>query len=206
MIKTNNEFLNYLVEFNRLEPNNGITEIAFNSSERIIEQKRNVHSVFIIKSGIAKCYLTEDTGKDFIQGFLGKGQIFGELELLNTNLSFCAIEAITDMVLFKIPSDHFDDLLEKNKKFNRQILKLLASKIRFTALRSSYQQSHSSLNNFIRLKEMVPELIEKISKRDISNYLGITERSLNRTLNSLKEKELFANQKPNSSDILTRTE
>lgn len=206
MIRTNKEFLNYLVEFNRLQPDNGIIEITHKPSERIIEQKRNVHSVFIIKSGIAKCYLTEDTGKDFIQGFFGEGQIFGELELLNPNLSFCTIESITEMVLFKVPNNHFQDLLENNKKFNRQILKLIASKIRFSSLRHSYQQSHPSLNNFLRLREMFPELTEKISKRDISNYLGITERSLNRTLNSLKEKKNFALIKPNSNGILTRTE
>lgn len=190
MIRTNKEFSDYLVEFNRREPNNGIAEITFNPSEKIIEQRRNVHSVFIIKSGIAKCYLTEDTGKDFIQGFFGEGQIFGELELLNINLSFCAIEAITEMVVFKIPSSRFYDLLENNNKFNRQVLKLLASKIRFSSLRHSYQQSHPSINNYLRLREMFPELTEKISKRDIANYLGITERSLNRTLNALKEKGL----------------
>lgn len=188
MIRINKEFLNYLVEFNRLEPNNGIAEIAFSPSEKIIEQNRNVHSVFIIKSGIAKCYLTEDTGKDFIQGFFGEGQIFGELELLNTDLSFCTIEAIAEMVVFKIQRNRFHYLLENNKKFNKQVLKLLASKIRFSSLRHSYQQSHPSIDNYLRLKEMFPELTEKISKRDIANYLGITERSLNRTLYSLKER------------------
>lgn len=192
MIRKNKKFLNYLDEFNLNDPNNGIAEITFSSSEKIIEQKRNVHSVFIVKSGIAKCYMTEDTGKDFIQGFFGEGHIFGELELLNVNLSFCTIEAITEMVLFKIPGNQFNNLLENNKNFNYQILKLLASKIRFSSLRHSYQQSHPSLHNFLRLKENFPELTNKISKQDIANYLGITERTLNRTLNSLKEKEFVS--------------
>jgi len=192
MIRKNEEFLNFLIELKRLVPNSGIAEIVVSPSQRIIEQKRNVHAVFIVKSGIAKCYLTQDTGKDFVQGFFGKGQIFGELELLNSNLSFCTIEAITEMEFFKIPSNHFHDLLETNKKFNLQILKALASKIRLSSLRHSYQQSHPSLNNYLRLQEKFPDLIEKISKQDIANYLGITARSLNRTLNSLKEKDLIA--------------
>ena len=50
----------------------------------------------------------------------------------------------------------------------------------------SYNQTHDVEQNLARLRKNVPDLLEKISKKDIANYLGITVRSLNRTLKSEK--------------------
>ena len=153
--------------------------------EKIITQKTNVRSVFLIKNGLAKCYLTEDTGEDFIQEFFGMGEIFGEIESITDEISFCTIEALTPTTYFKIPRNAFLNLVKEDKSFNALLLQLMATKIRYTALRHSYNQTHSLEANLKRLLAEFPELLQQISKKDIANYLGITVRSLNRTLKEL---------------------
>lgn len=187
MIRRNEALLNYITRLFQSENNEAIIRDVCCPKQIILEQRRNVYNAYIISSGIAKCYQTEDTGKDFIQEFFGAGEIFGEIELFNQDISFCSIEAITELIIYKIPKDYFKLLIEKDKVFNRLILTTLAAKIKDAALRHSYNQSHPIKNNLLRLQEQFPDLIEIISKKDIANYLGITERSLNRTLSELKK-------------------
>jgi CRP-like cAMP-binding protein len=126
--------------------------------------------------------MTQDTGTDFIQEFFGEGEIFGEIEMFNNDLSLCSNEAITPLTIFKIQKDDFHMLIDQDKTFSQLILKSLTAKIKYTAIRHSYNQSHTIEANLMRLKRSFPNLNETIPKRDLANYLGITERSLNRVL------------------------
>lgn len=189
MIRINKELLQYITEL-RSRREDCIIGEKYDPGEQVIGQEKRVLSVHIVKKGIVKCYLTEDNGKDFIQEFFGEGEIFGEIEVLNGTLSFCAVEAITGTDIYRIPREQFNLLLQNDKKFNTLILKALATKIRYTGLRHSYHQSHAIEDNFLRLKAQFPRLTGVISKRDIANYLGITQRSLNRVISELQQKDL----------------
>lgn len=183
MVRINKELLSYLLTNVSHDPL--IDQEEFRGKEIVVEAEKRLYSVYIIKKGIAKCYLTEDTGKDFIQEFFGEGEIFGEVEMLNNEASFCTIEAITDLTVYKIPMKHFETLLEENRTMNLLVLKALASKIKYKALRHSYNQSHAIEDNLQRLQEQFPEFNKVISKKDVANYLGVTERSLNRIIRGL---------------------
>jgi CRP-like cAMP-binding protein len=158
----------------------------YKTKEVILKQDKKYSSLYIIKSGIAKCYLSDENGKDFIQEFLGEGMEFGELEVFSGALSFCSIEAISSVDVYKMSHQHYNELLENDPIFNRLVLKALAKKIGYKAPRHSFQQSYSIEKNILKLKKSYPEYYDIIPKNDIANYLGITIRSLNRTLNSLK--------------------
>lgn len=188
MIRINQEFLDFI---NKCSTQSGfkdlIIEQQYKPKELIIKQESKVLDVFIVREGIAKCYLTEDTGKDFVQEFFGEGQIFGEVEMFNDEFSFCSIEALTPLSVLKISRENFIYLLSQNREFNWFILKLLASKIKYKGIRHSFNQSHSTETNLQRLESQFPGLHGVIPKKDIANYLGITERNLNRAIKTLKE-------------------
>lgn len=186
MIRKNSALIAYVNRLFQSQKEDLIIEERYDPKAIVLEQRKNVYAAYIIRRGIAKCYQTEDTGTDFIQEFFGEGEIFGEIELFNQDISFCSIEAITELVIYKIPKAYFYQLLEEDKVFNRLLLKALAAKIKYAALRHSYNQSHPIKNNLVRLKEQFPNLYTIIAKKDIVNYLGITERSLNRALNDLE--------------------
>ncbi|MEA5427785.1 Crp/Fnr family transcriptional regulator [Arcicella lustrica] len=191
MLRINKELLNFLVALYHSDTEGNIIEQTFQPKSQILQENKQVFSVYIIKSGIAKCYLTEDTGDDFIQEFFGEGWIFGEIEVIRDELSFCSIDAISELVVYKISRDFFNKLLSTNEAFNRLILKILANKIYFKAIRHSYNQSHPVESKLLRLKDDFADLANLISKQEIANYLGITIRSLNRTLKELKAKGLM---------------
>ncbi|OUS02855.1 hypothetical protein A9Q86_02060 [Flavobacteriales bacterium 33_180_T64] len=185
MIRKDIDFLTYIELLYKKFPDYFILE-QYHSKALILKQDKRYHSLYIIKEGISKCYISDENGKDFIQEFLGEGMEFGELEVFSGNLSFCSIEAITKVDVYKISHQHYNELLENDPVFNRFVIKAMANKIGYKAPRHSFQQSYSIEKNILKLKESHPDFDKIFSKNDIANYLGITTRSLNRTLNSLK--------------------
>ncbi|UII24001.1 Crp/Fnr family transcriptional regulator [Fulvivirga ligni] len=183
MIRKNQDLLNYIIK----TPDNQFIKKVFNKGEIILEQRKNVQNIFIISSGLAKCYRSEDNGKDFIQEFFSTGEICGEVEVFTNTLSFCSIEAISDMEVYKIRRDQFDQLLQTDQTFNRLIMTALANKISYKSKRHAYQWAHDAESNILNILEANPDLLEMISKQDFANFLGITLRSLNRILHQLKE-------------------
>lgn len=190
MIRVNKELLDFMTMLYEAAPNKLIVEQKFERKQIVIEQAAEIRFVHIVKSGIAKCYLSNEDGSEFIQEFFGPGEIFGEIEMFNDDESFSAVEALTDLTAYRISRENFERLLSENPKFNRLILRALAAKIKYKALRHSFNQLNTIEKNLLRLRQQFPELLNTISKPDIANYLGITERSLNRAFKKLKENEL----------------
>jgi CRP-like cAMP-binding protein len=188
MIRTNQELLDYV---SKIHNQDVILEQTFAPFQTVFEQEKQVNSVFIVKSGIAKCFLTEENGNDFVEEFFGEGGIVGEIEIINNHISVCGISAITQLTVYKISSANFKHLLDKDKAFNQLILKALSAKIYYKASRHAHNQLHDVEANLLRIKREFPEMFDAIPKLDIANYLGVTLRSLNRTLNELRVKNLI---------------
>lgn len=84
--------------------------------------RENISSVYILKVVLDKCFLTEDTGTDFIEEIFGEGEIIGGIEIINNQTTLCTIEAITELTVFVIKREDFNILLVANSTFNKMIL------------------------------------------------------------------------------------
>ncbi|MEM1407640.1 MAG: Crp/Fnr family transcriptional regulator [Bacteroidota bacterium] len=187
MIRTNTAFLDFILANQNNYPEGYVQELSINKGHRLIRQRSSVNAVSIIKEGIAKCFVYQDDGTDFILEFFGLGEVVGEIEMLNNEFSFAAVEALTPMTVLRIPRDRFNELLTKDKVFNHHVLKLLAGKVKYKATRFSFTHTHTLEQTLTKMLNDMPDLLEVISKKDLVSYLGITERSLNRILKILKD-------------------
>lgn len=187
MIRVNPELVAYTEQLFK-KGEHTISEESFGANELILEQNHRYTKIYVIREGIAKCYISDENGKDFIQEFLGEGLEFGELEIFNNRPAICSVASITPLKAFAISHSSFNTLLDTDSHFNRLIMKALADKIRYKAPRHSYQHGYPIEDNILKLKREFPEMTEMISKKDIANYIGVTQRSLNRALKELKEK------------------
>lgn len=188
MIRSNPELLNYIKNLAEHAPENGLIRRHISAGEMILAPQQHVFNAFIIETGLAKCYLVEDNGNDFIQEFFSEGALFGEIELINDHPAFSYIQAITEMEIYQISKPIFQETLKSDFTFNQLILKALATKVHYKAIRHSFHQSHPIEANLLRLNQELPNFFNLISKPDIASYLGITLRSLNRALSTLKSK------------------
>jgi CRP-like cAMP-binding protein len=179
MIRTNKELLDYV---GKIDDSAIISEQKYVPFQTLIEQGKRVNSIFIIKSGIAKCFLTDENGNDFVEEFFGEGGIVGEIEIINNHVSICEISAITELSVYKISGTYFKHLLDNDKIFNQLILKALSAKIHYKASRHAHNQLNDVEANLLRIQKEFPQMFNAIPKLDIANYLGVTLRSLNRAL------------------------
>lgn len=185
MIRTNKELFNYINNLVLSGAVNSFSEHNFAPLQEILTEGKNVFSVYIMKSGIVKCYLTTENGNNFIQEFFSEGELFGEIELMDDSYSYCTVKAIDEVTVYKIQKKDFLELLDHDKKFNRLFIEALIIKLKYKATRHSYNQSHVIEDKLTRLKMKFPELEKVLSKQDIADYLGITLRALNRTIKTM---------------------
>jgi CRP-like cAMP-binding protein len=158
---------------------------SLDPGERLILQDQTLSSVYIIKSGVIKCFITENNERDYILDFLGEGQILGEIEAIRHTKATCTIEAITPLTVYAISSAQFRHFLETVPAFNAVLMEVMVNRVAWISEKAARQQLYT-------LAEILPQLLTALesqqitfTKQDLSEYLGISVRSLNRLLKDI---------------------
>jgi len=161
---------------------NAITLRELRPKQRLISQDQALSNVYIIKSGVIKCYITEENAKDYILDFLGEGEVLGEIEAIRHTRAGCTIEAITPLTVYTISSAQFRHFMETVPAFNAILFELVVTRVSRISEKAARQQLYT-------LAEILPQLLSALesqqitfTKQDLSEYLGISVRSLNRLL------------------------
>lgn len=187
MLRTNQAFLDYFgTLYNAQENRKDIVVKSFSRDENILSQDMPLSKLMLIKEGIAKCYFTEENGKDYIVEFLGNGEILGEVELIKNINCLCGVQAVSEVIVYEAHIPYFKSLIQKDLALNHLLLDSFAERIINTSSRASYQQLYTVEHSLGQLLDMQAKQGIKISKEDMAAYLGITVRSLNRILKDLK--------------------
>lgn len=190
MLRTNQSFLAYVSDlYEKQNRKEDIIVRSFEEGELLVSQNEEVNKVMLLREGIVKCSLTEKNGKEYILEFSGSGEIIGELESIREVKALCTIEALTAVKVYSISIPYFKKLLKEDIVFNGFLLNVFAERISNTSSRASYQQLYTVEESLNRLLELQSEQDVKISKENMAAYLGVSVRSLNRSLKSLLNKD-----------------
>lgn len=190
IIRTGSEILNFLQQAKGFLQLSGVTELSFGVGDVIIQQGQIGTDIFLISEGLTKCFVTEANGKEFVQEFLGKGQLVGEIEVLLGSRSFSSVIALSKVSAIKISRFAFDTVQAEYPYFNALLAKALAVKLKDTAVRASYQQTYATEKTLKNLMMLSKDSKVRLIKSDISSYLGITPRALNRLLKKLDSAQI----------------
>ncbi|WP_300670507.1 Crp/Fnr family transcriptional regulator [Soonwooa sp.] len=186
MIRTNDDFLDFFEH----KINSDFEEKTFAAGDIIIKQDSYIKNILLVKSGLLKCSRFDNDGIEFVQEFFSTGEILGEIETIISNSetkTIAEVQAITEVVCYKISLATFQNLIFENTEFNGLLLKMLANKIRYKALRYSFMQTHTLAQNIAEITKSYPNILSVIHKNDLANYFGVTLRSLNRSLKDFAE-------------------
>ncbi|KAA0992181.1 Crp/Fnr family transcriptional regulator [Dyadobacter aurulentus] len=188
MLRTNLSFLSFTETLFAQQLNE--REVAlevFPKGTAILRRGALSRKVFVVKSGITKCFFSEENGKDYIVEFLAEGEIIGEIEAIKGIACLCNIEAITEVQAYSLSVGYFKNLLTQNPAFNQLLLEEMAERIINTSSRSSAQQLYTLEQGLKKLLAFQERQQTVISKGNMASYLGITLRSLNRALKNISE-------------------
>ena len=187
MLRTNNAFLSFIEPlYNSQQHKEDILLKEYSAEQLLLQQGEKPAKVLLLKEGITECYFNEEDDRKFIVEFLGRGEIMAEIEIVRNIPILCTVKAITPVKAYAISISYFKSLIEKDLSFNKLLLESFAERICNTAIRASFQQLHTVEHTLGKLLELQNAQDLDISKEDMAAYLGITIRSLNRTLKKLK--------------------
>ena len=204
MIKTNQQLLEFFESWREKHPHQrDISLQKFRPDESLIWQGDDAGDLFLLIEGIAKCFIREENGREYVLAFLGKGEIVGEVEAVLGSENLSNISALTSIQAFRIKRAFFEKLLEGNANFNRLILREFAIRLQNTAKRASYQQTFPAEYKVLKILSLWEKEETSLSKADLADYLALPIRSLNRVLKDLNEKGLLES-KGNQLKILSK--
>lgn len=186
MLRTNEDFLDYAQQrYEEQERKEAVILKHFVKGQRLFTQQELATKVLLITEGITKVFFTEDNDKEFIVEFLGRGEIIGEVEFLRGIPILCSIEALTDVSVYAFSIPYFKSLLSRDIQLNKLLLDTMAGRLIHTSSRASYQQLYTLEHSLHKLFALQSKQEIALSKEDMSAYLGISVRSLNRVLKGM---------------------
>ncbi len=186
MLRTNLQFLSFIEDIYLEYPQTEVLLKDYPQGSFLCKQGEWQYRVIVIKSGFVKCFTSEENGKDFIQEFMGKGEIIGEIEAIRNTKCLCNVEAVSNVQAYSFSTSFFKSLLDTNHLFNNLLLNELVERIACTSVRAAYQQLYTIKHGLSKLLDLQDKQGIKLSKADMASYLGIDIRSLNRALKELK--------------------
>src|SRR5258707_8251451 len=150
-------------------------------------------SLYILLSGRAKAFVSEEDGREVVLSTVRVGDYFGEL-VLDGGPRSASIMTLEACRFFVIPRGDIEGLLDRNPAFARHLISMLIGKVRSLtqkvldlALKDVYGRFAKFIDeNAIEQKgtRVVPE---RLTQHDIAARIGASRRMVNRIVKDLTE-------------------
>jgi CRP-like cAMP-binding protein len=181
---------------------------TFKKKDLIYMEGQNPNHLFRIEKGQVKTFKVNYFGKELITGIYRTGDFIGYIPLLENKAYNENAEALEEVQVSVIPKADFLDLIESNKEVAKKFINMMSSgmedlenRLLEIAYQTVRQRVASALLKLHAKSDSDTQLI--ISRRDLSNIVGTTTESLNRTLMDFKEEGLI-DICPNGLNILNK--
>lgn len=141
-----------LVELFRGLDESQLKQIAAISHQEVYQEKDTVFkqgsvgdALYVIGRGQVEVVVRGSTGESFAAIYLGEGQIFGEMALIDQGTRSASIQVVEDnTTLYRIGTDNFIDLCQSNTDIGYIMMRNLAQDLSFKLRHRDYDLTSSS--------------------------------------------------------------
>lgn len=158
----------------------------------IIQEGDEASALYVIESGQAKVYLSNEDGKEVIINMLGEGEIFGELALIDDAPRSASVKTTKPTHLAVISRTGFKQLLASHTDIALRLLvdvtrrvRLLSESIRSLALLDVYGRVAKVLLDLAQEHDGQLIIREKPTQQDIANRVGASREMVARIMKDL---------------------
>jgi CRP/FNR family transcriptional regulator, cyclic AMP receptor protein len=154
-------------------------------------------SLFAIGAGTVKISVPSVEGKDAVFNVLGKGDIFGEIALLDGHPRTADATAVTDCELYVIERRDFLPVVREEPEIALRLIEILCSRLRRT---TEQAEEVMFLDLPSRLAKALMRLVDadsagmrerkiSITQKDLGNIIGMSRESTNKQLRLWEDKK-----------------
>lgn len=171
--------------------------IIFRKNEVIFRESEPAERMFLIDVGRVKLSIASATGQELMIAVLGRGDIFGELAVIDRGPRAMDARAMEDSRVYALASDVFWSLLENRPALARRLLELMARRLRRADQTSQdlvfFDAPTRLARRLLDLAEEHGEPINgageirvtvKLTQDEVAQMIGVSRGSVNRLLAS----------------------
>lgn len=167
----------------------------YSAREFCLEQGEIHDTFYIIVDGEVDIYTESEQGKRFYMMTYGKGCFIGELELFNRTPYLSRVESKGTVKTLEVDRELCIQWLKKDNNFNEYVLKKLCE-ITYISMQKIGVNSLYTLKQ--RICQYIIDSTEAKGKKTfaldvdaVSDYMGVTKRSVNRVFKELRDKGII---------------
>jgi CRP/FNR family cyclic AMP-dependent transcriptional regulator len=165
----------------------------FAKNEVIFHRDDPAAHVYLVATGTVKISIDEESGQEVVIALIRGGDVFGELALFDEGQRSATVTALTETTAFTLASRDFSDVIQHNPGAMRELLALLARRIR----RST---GHIEDLVFLDLPGRVAKClidqneifgnhgVVELTQEDVASFVGATRVAVNRVLVELERR------------------
>jgi|GEM_PF-1040815 len=173
-----------------------IIENKVSPGKVIIAQDGAPKELFFILQGTVKIFHTTRKGSEYLMAVAGPGELVGEVEMLTNECHICSVKAITDSRLGVVKKTDYLDWLREDHNFSLLVNKAICFRLQKISARAAmhliYPLEYSVLKYIKDAVHASPVKTLLVSKKELAEYLGTSQRSINRILKKLQEQEILS--------------
>jgi CRP/FNR family cyclic AMP-dependent transcriptional regulator len=175
--------------------------VRYQKGEMIFREGEPAERLFLIDRGKVKLSITGHTGQEMLIGVLGRGQIFGELAVIDRGSRAMDARAMEATQVHWMAADVFWTMLENRPALARRLLELMARRLRRADQTS---QDLVFFDSPTRLARRLLELAEehgehvgegeairitvRVTQEEMAQMIGVTRESANRLIASFAQR------------------
>jgi CRP/FNR family cyclic AMP-dependent transcriptional regulator len=178
------------------------SQVRYGRGETIFREGEPADCLFLIDQGVVKLFMGSPGGPELLIAFLGRGQIFGELGLLDRGPRAMNAKAMDGSTVFALQSEVLWGVLDERPALARRLLELMARRLRRADQASQDLVFFDATTRLARrLLQLAQEHGEpvgdgdavrisvRVTQRDIAQMIGVQRGSANRLLASFARRE-----------------
>ena len=154
---------------------------------QIIKSEEVPSKIYMLVSGVIRCYLSTESGKEFNKSFYLSSSFVASLTaLIKKEPSLFVFETISDCKIYEIDYSELMELCKDDLSLKSLHIKVLEMVYFNYEKRLVDLISLDAKDRYYELKKQIPNIDEIISQYHIASYLGITPVQLSRIRKKLK--------------------
>ncbi len=156
-------------------------EVSFSKNDYLLKEGQVEKKYWFIESGFIRSYVIDTEGNDITFNLYASGDVVIDYP----SIFFFAptrenIQALTDCVCWEIDVNSFQEMFSNISNYREQQKGLLVGSYFALKEHSISLIADQAKDRYLKLLKEKPHIIQNVSLKHISTYLGITDTSLSR--------------------------
>lgn len=151
------------------------------AGKQIVKSGEIPSKVYMLISGVIRCYISTESGKEFNKSFYLPITFVGPLTaLIEQSPSIFVFETLADSELYEVDYKKLRELCKKHEALNMLYSKILETVYITYEKRLVDLISLDATSRYLELRKEIPNVETLIPQYHIASYLGITPVQLSR--------------------------